>query len=75
MADEFAGVTTMMSTVPWLLGGEKVVMVVGEVTVKGTAVRPKYTAVAPSKLVPVTVTAVPPAPGPLVGLTEVTVGV
>ena len=35
---------------------------------------PKWTAVAPVKLVPVTVTEVPPAVGPLEGLTPVTVG-
>ena len=37
-------------------------------------VEPKWTAVAPDKLVPLTVTEVPPAVGPLEGLTEVTVG-
>ena len=35
---------------------------------------PKSTAVAPVKLVPLTVTEVPPAVGPLEGLTPVTVG-
>ena len=35
---------------------------------------PKLTAVAPVKLVPVMVTTVPPAVGPLLGLTPVTVG-
>ena len=35
---------------------------------------PKWTAVAPVKLVPLTVTEVPPAAGPFVGLTAVTVG-
>ncbi len=43
------------------------------VIVPGLAV-PKSTAVAPVKLVPLTVTEVPPAVGPLVGLTTVTVG-
>ena len=38
------------------------------------AVVPKSTAVAPVKLVPVIVTDVPPAAGPLVGLRPVTVG-
>ena len=38
------------------------------------AVAPKLTAVAPVKPVPVIVTEVPPAVGPLVGLTLVTVG-
>jgi hypothetical protein len=41
--------------------------------VPGFAV-PKSTAVAPVKPVPVTVTEVPPAAGPLAGLTPVTVG-
>ena len=35
---------------------------------------PNLTAVAPERLVPVTVTRVPPATGPAVGLTDVTVG-
>ena len=38
------------------------------------AVAPKSTAVAPVKLVPVMVTEVPPAVGPEVGATELTVG-
>ena len=38
------------------------------------AVAPKSTAVAPVKLVPVIVTNVPPACGPVVGLRPVTVG-
>ena len=38
------------------------------------ALAPKWTAVAPVKLVPVMVTDVPPAWGPLFGLTAVTVG-
>ena len=38
------------------------------------AVAPKLTAVAPVKPVPVMVTEVPPASGPAVGLTAVTVG-
>jgi hypothetical protein len=37
-------------------------------------VLPKFTAVAPVKPVPVIVTLVPPAVGPLLGLTFVTVG-
>ncbi len=35
---------------------------------------PNFTDVAPDRLVPVTVTVVPPVAGPDVGLTEVTVG-
>ena len=40
----------------------------------GTNLLPKYTAVAPSRFVPVIVTAVPPANGPALGLTPATVG-
>ena len=48
---------------------------VAELTVKAVAaVVPKLTAVAPVKSVPVMVTEVPPAVGPTVGLTPVTVG-
>ncbi len=48
---------------------------VSESTVKVAAgVEPKSTAVAPVKSVPVMVTVVPPAVGPAVGLTAVTVG-
>ena len=44
-------------------------MVVALLTVKGVAVVvPNFTAVAPVKLVPVMVTAVPPAVGPELGL-------
>ena len=46
----------------------------GGAPVIGAGVVPKSTAVAPVKLVPVTVTEVPPAAGPLEGLTPVTVG-
>src|SRR5579872_1856835 len=50
-------------------------MVVALLTVKVVAaVAPKCTAVAPVRFVPVTVTDVPPALGPVVGLTAVTVG-
>ncbi len=47
--------------------------VVSAVIVPGLAV-PKSTAVAPLRLEPLTVTEVPPAVGPLVGVTTVTVG-
>ncbi len=46
---------------------------VSAVIVPGLAL-PKSTAVALVRLLPVTVTLVPPAPGPEVGLTTVTVG-
>ena len=48
---------------------------VAESTVKPeAAVPPKLTALAPVRLVPVTVTTVPPVVGPEAGLTPVTVG-
>ena len=48
---------------------------VGETTVKLVAgTEPKLTAVTPTKVVPVMVTDVPPAVGPPVGMTLVTVG-
>ena len=55
--------------------GEVAVIEVALLTVKVVAaVAPNFTAVAPVKLVPVMVTEVPPAVGPEVGLTPVTVG-
>ena len=69
------GVVTVTSTVP-VPDGEVTVSEVELSTVMevpGFAV-PKSTAVAPVKPVPVTVTDVPPAAGPLLGLTPVTVG-
>ena len=69
------GVVTVMSTVPALSAGEVAVIDVALLTVNAVAaVAPKLTAVAPVKPVPVIVTEVPPAVGPLVGLTLVTVG-
>ena len=65
---------TVTSTVP-VPAGAVAVSEVAETTVKEVAAAvPNSTAVAPVKLVPVTVTLVPPAVGPLVGLTAVTVG-
>ena len=68
-------VTTVTSTgpacPPGLVGGDLGVGVHGE---EWPAVSPKSTAVAPVKSVPVIVTEVPPAAGPLVGLRPVTVG-
>jgi len=62
------------STVP-VPAGEVAVIEVAELTVKLVAlVAPNFTAVAPVKPVPVTVTDVPPAAGPDVGEIEVTVG-
>jgi hypothetical protein len=76
MALEPLEVTTRMSTAPALPAGETAVMLVAEFTMKLVAgALPKLTAVAPVKLVPVIVTEVPPAAGPLAGLMPVTVGV
>ena len=69
------GVMTVTSTVPGACAGEVAVIWVAETTVKlEAAVAPKWTAVAPVKPVPVMVTEVPPAVGPVVGATELTVG-
>jgi hypothetical protein len=64
-----------MSTVPAEPLGDVAVICVALLTVKLLAlVVLNLTAVAPVKLVPVIVTEVPPAVGPLTGLTDVTVG-
>ena len=69
------GVVTVTSTVPAVPAGAVAVIWVALLTVKlVAAVAPKLTALAPVKLVPVIVTEVPPAVGPAVGLTPVTVG-
>ena len=69
-----AGVVTVTFTVP-VPAGLSAVIVVALTTVKPVAgFVPKSTAVAPVKPVPVIVTKVPPAAGPLVGLMPVTVG-
>ena len=58
-----------------LSAGETAVISVDETTVKlVAAIWPKATLVAPVKLVPVMVTVVPPAVGPELGETPVTVG-
>jgi hypothetical protein len=63
------------STVPTDPAGDVAVIDVSETTLNVVAgVLPKLTAVAPVKLVPVIVTTVPPAVGPLVGDRPVTVG-
>ena len=68
-------VVTVASTVPAPSAGEVAVIEVVLFTVKlVAAVAPKFTAVTPVKFVPVIVTTVPPAVGPLVGLIPVTVG-
>ena len=68
------GVVTVTSTVPALRPGRWRDRGGGDDGEAGAAVVPNLTAVAPVKLVPVMVTAVPPAVGPLVGLMPVTVG-
>ena len=70
-----AGVVTVTSTRP-LPAGEFAVIEVAVLTVnEAAAAPPNLTAVAPVKLMPVIVTPVPPAAGPLFGATAVTVGV
>ena len=62
-------VVTVTSTVPAVPAGAVAVTDVAVFTVKVVAlVAPNFTAVAPAKFVPVIVTLVPPAVGPLVGL-------
>jgi hypothetical protein len=74
VADVPPGVVTVISTVP-LPAGDVAVIDVAELTVKLVALAaPNFTAVAPVRLVPVMVTDVPPAVGPDVGETLVTVG-
>ena len=69
------GVVTVTSTWPADPADETAVTEVAEFTTTPVAAfAPKCTAVAPVRLVPVMVTLVPPAVGPLVGATEVTVG-
>lgn len=69
------GDATVTSTVPAVPGGEVAVIEVAEVTLKPAAlVEPNFTVVAPPNPVPVIVTDVPPAAGPLLGATFVTVG-
>jgi hypothetical protein len=68
------GVVTVMSTVPRVPGGAVVVMLVELLTVKLAAAEPKFTAVAPTKPVPVTVTLVAPVLCPELGVSPVTVG-
>jgi hypothetical protein len=74
-ADVPLGVVTVTSTVPAFPIGEVAVIEVEETTLNALAsVLPKCTNVAPVKFVPVIVTTVPPAVGPLVGERPVTVG-
>jgi hypothetical protein len=67
-------VVTVTSTVPTVPAGAVAVMLVALLTVNAAGFAPKSTAVAPVKVVPVTVTLVVPVLCPEVGLTPVTVG-
>jgi hypothetical protein len=74
VGDVPADVVTVTSTTP-TPAGEFTLMEEGPTIVNVvTAVVPKSTALAPVNPVPVMVTAVPPAGGPVAGETEVTVG-
>jgi hypothetical protein len=69
------GVVTCMACVDALCPGETAVIDVSETTVKLFAANePNFTALAPVKPVPVTVTVVFPVVGPDVGEIDVTVG-
>ena len=74
-ADEVAlvpsGVVTVTSTVP-VPGGAVAVIEVAESAVIVAGVEPKSTEVAPDRSVPVIVTLVPPAGGPVDGVMPVT---
>ena len=75
MTDVPPGVITVTSTTPAACGGATAVIDVAEFKVKDWgAMLPKRIAEAPAKFVPVIVTDVPPNPGPLLGLSPVTVG-
>ena len=68
------GVVTVTFTVP-VPAGEVAVIWVSLLTAKPAAAKePNVTAVAPENPVPVMITEVPPAKGPLAGLTPVTAG-
>ena len=68
------GVVTVTSTTPVPAGLSAVIVVSLATVTSVAAVVPKSTPVAPVKPVPVIVTEVPPAAGPLVGLRPVTAG-
>ena len=66
---------TVTSTEPTVWAGEVAVIWVAEFTVNDVAgVAPKDTLVTPMKLLPLMAITVPPAVGPDVGTSEVTVG-
>ena len=69
------GVVTVTSTAPGVPAGATTVRLPAvSALIEVPRVEPKWTAVAPLKLDPLTMTEVPPPAGPLVGLTPVTVG-
>ena len=69
------GVVTVTSTAPAACAGAVAVIEVALFTITPlAALLPKCTAVAPVKLLPVMLTLVPPASGPLPGERPVTVG-
>ena len=67
-------VVTVTCTVPVPAGATAVICVAESTVNEVAAVPPNFTAVAPVKLLPVMVTGMPPAAGPLFGEIEVTVG-
>ncbi len=69
-----SGVVTVTSIVPVPPGGDVTVIAVAESVTMAAALAPNFTDVAPARLVPVTVTFVPPAVEPVVGLTLETDG-
>jgi hypothetical protein len=69
------GLVTVTSTIPAPAGEVAVIEVALLTTTPVAALAPKWTAVAPVRLVPVMVTLVLPASGPAFGAMLVTVGV
>ena len=75
VGDVPVGVVTVTSTGPDDPAGDTAVKMVDEVALTDVAAtEPNLTAVTPLKPLPVTVTEVPPAVEPVLGLTEETVG-
>ncbi len=73
MAEVPLAVTTVTSTVPVPAGLVATICVAVSLVIVAVTL-PNFTAVAPAKLAPLTVTAVPPAAGPELGLIPVTFG-
>ena len=74
VADVPVALVTVTSTVPAACAGEVAVIDVAPFTVTVAELAPNFTVEPAVKLVPVTVTEVPPAGTPEVGLIDVTVG-